>query len=382
MKNVALVTCFLNNYGACLQALALQHEIESLGHNCKILAYVEPQGYRVEDDFIMFKRRLRNYIGRIIHFRQRSGQVDAVKFHDAFYKYRKKYLKFDCAKGTKKTIFYNSFEDLRDVHNRFDAFVCGSDQIWNPIFYRQNHPVYHLRFAGEKPRIAYAPSIGLSKFPEEYSETFKTYIADFDYLSIREQAGADIIKDLCAKDAEVVLDPTLLAGAEFWNSVVKSKAKVPYREYIACYIFSNTKRAAEYIKKVQETTGLPVVYFNISDLDYSALDAYCCTYASPVDFLNVIKNSKFVLTDSFHGTAFSIIFNKEFYVFAREQKEFSVDMISRIHSILNMTGLENRLISLDEPFEYKENIDYSEANLKLAEVRKKSKKFLATALGD
>ncbi len=380
-KRVALITCFLDNFGACLQAYALQNEIENLGCECRIIAYTEPEGYNKEDFLGLTKNKLIKAILDIAKMliRGKSSFLQNKK-HKAFKSFRDRYLKFEHKNNSGEVKVFSNYEQLLCLENDYDAFVCGSDQIWNPVFYGRNHPAYFLRFAGDKKRIAYAPSIGLSEMPEQYKETFVSYVNDFDYVSVRENRGSEIIKDLCAKEAKVVLDPTLLVNKECWNSILNVKYSPPYHKYIFCYIFSNIKEVSDFLKNVQNVTGLPLVYVNISELSYENLKARCVESAGPAEFLQLIKNSEFVLTDSFHGTAFSLAFNKNFYVFERRRVNETVDMFSRIQSILLNTGLENRLVQINEKFEVKENIDYSKVDEKINVLRKESEGFLKAAL--
>ncbi len=378
MKKVALVTCFLDNFGACLQALALQRQIEELNCVCDIIAYIGPSGYRQEILPKVFKNKLLCIARDVINFLQGRKAYNGRKTQLSFYKFRKKYLRFSKEKGGIK--YYHSIEQMKGLADRYDAFVCGSDQIWNPTFYKRNDPVYHLRFAAEKPRIAYAPSIGLPEIPAEYEQEFISFVNDFDSVSVREQRGSEIIERLCKCKAKVVLDPTLLAGREFWLSLLDNKYTLPYEEYIFAYIFSNTENVSRALKDIQDKTNLPIVYVNISNLSYQGLTAFCKSYADPIDFLQLIKNAKFVLTDSFHGTAFSLLLQKDFYVFKRERKDESIDMYSRIESILSMTGLQERVFSLKESFAPKTSIDYTDVDQKLEEKRNESRAYLKNSL--
>lgn len=380
MKKVALITCFLDNYGACLQALALQNQIEKLGCECNIIAYIGNDGYFQDDFFTILKMKIKNIaliIWNVLHGGEKTGPYTK---HFAFCKFRKKFLRFEKVKNTNKVKFYNSIDEMADLSEKYDAFVCGSDQLWNPTFYNQNHPVHFLRFAGDKKRIAYAPSIGVSEMPAEYRKTFIEYIADFNSLSVREQAGSEIIRDLCSREAKVVLDPTLLAGADFWNTLLKPAFKAPFEKYIFCYIFSNTQKCSDFLKSAQAKTNLPIVYVDISNLSYDGIKSFCVKDKGPIEFLQLLKNAEFVITDSFHGTAFSLLFNKDFYVLKRERTSESYDMFSRIESILNITDLESRFCSLDNEFEEKNSICYSTVNKKFEELRKFSTDYLHDAI--
>lgn len=381
-KKVALLTCFLDNYGACLQALALQKSIENLGIDCDIIAYIEPAGYCKEDFSTSFKERIRENIWVLLKILEKKKSYEKHVLHHAFKRYRNSYLKFECIGNSKEVKTYCSFEELESLSETYDAFVCGSDQIWNPTLYAQNNPAYFLRFAGDKKRIAYAPSIGLPELPDEYTETFISYVNDFDHVSVREKQGAKIIMDLCNREAKVVLDPTLLIGHDFWLSLLESKYKKPFKKYIFCYIFSNKQKYNDYLKKIQKETKLPIIYMGVSNLSYDGLDALKKETVGPLEFLQLLKNAEYVITDSFHGTAFSLIFNKDFYVFKRERVGEVINMFSRIESILSSVNLEDRLVSIDEPFEIKESINYMMVNNKLEQLRKSSLEYLRNALTD
>ena len=378
-KNVALVTCFLDNYGACLQAYALQSSIINLGYACKILAYIEPSGYRIPHRLLSFFKLM---IARILS--AVSSRFDYIKDSQErkyiFDRFRKKHLRFYCERRN-KVKYFQSISDLASTVRQFDSFVCGSDQIWNPTFYGMNNPVYHLRFASNKNRIAYSPSIGLSSLPEEYQETFNRYVHDFSSLSVREDAGAKIVHDVCGLDIPVVMDPTLLVGSDFWKQLAQTKKfKKPFDRYILCYIFSNTPEISSYIQSVRDRVQLPVVFFNVSTLQYQTDLSYCARRADPVDFLNYIRNAEFILTDSFHGTAFSILFEKEFYVIERHRTDESIVMISRISSVLNRAGLQDRLVDLRQAIPFPQTIDYETVNRCLDSWRNESARFLKNAL--
>ncbi len=381
-KKIALLTCFLDNYGACLQALALQKVIENFGADCNIIAYIEPLGYYKSDFSVSFKERIKEELWILMKSLKRKQLPKRQILHHIFKEYRDKYLKFEHISNTNKIKAYCSFDELKNISENYDAFVCGSDQIWNPTFYAQNNPAYFLRFAGEKQRIAYAPSIGLPKLPDEYIETFIAYINDFDYVSVREKQGAEIIKSLCNRDAKVVLDPTLLIGRDFWLTLLDNRYKKPHKQYIFCYIFSDKKKYCDYLKKIQERTNLPIIYINVSNLSYDGLHAQKKEFVDPLEFLQLLKNATFVVTDSFHGTAFSILLKKDFYVLKRERRGETIDMFSRIENILSCVQLENRTVSINEPFEIKKSIDYTVVDKNLEHLRKSSLEFLQNALMD
>ncbi len=354
-KKVGLATCFIDNYGACLQAYALQTKIEESGCDCKIIKYTQPAGYG---------RRTWRYNSLLLSLA--SFLKKDLRIHHGnkpkFEKFRKKYLKF-----TKK---YESSDSLYNFDLGLDAYVCGSDQIWNPLLFKGNDPIYMLDFVPNgKKRIAYAPSIGLSEFPKQYIEDFKNKINQFDYISVRESAGKDIAQPLTDKEVKVVLDPTLLLNGNEWSKLA-SEVKID-RPYIFCYIFGDRHYIGEFVEYVKKETGLNVVCIPYTKREKES--DYIKVYdAGPCEFLWLIKNAKFVITDSFHATAFSINFNTPFYSLLRNEDSDKINMNSRIFSILKLVGLEERMVAEDVkyPFDIKTDIDFSNANKCLDEKRR------------
>ncbi len=357
-KKVGLATCFIDNYGACLQAYALSRKIKECGCKCQIINYIEPHNYN--------KPSLRNtlyshsLIAKILTLRYKHIYIAHGK-KPAFHKFRRKYLSFTRRFLTAKAV--------KDANLRFDACVCGSDQIWNPLFFNGNNDIYFLDFVSEgTKRIAYAPSIGLAEFPEEYMSDLKEKVNRFDYLSVRETAGQKIVAPLTDNDVKVVLDPTLLLTASQWAKIAKlPKIKEPY---IFLYLFGNRPYIGEFVEYVRNLTGLQVVCIPYTEREKNP--EYVKVYdAGPCEFLGLIKNASLVITDSFHATAFSINFNIPFYSLLRNEDSEKINMNSRIFSILDLVGLQERLVNPDVeyPFNIDMNVDFTEANRRIDEKR-------------
>ncbi len=218
-------------------------------------------------------------------------------------------------------------------------------------------------------RIAYAPSIGLSEFPEEYSADLKEKVNRFDYLSVRETAGQKIIEPLTDIDVKVVLDPTLLLTGEQWSKIAKPpKIKEPY---IFLYLFGNRPYIGEFVEYVRKQTGLRVVCIPYTEREKNS--EYVQIYdAGPCEFLGLIKNASLVITDSFHATAFSINFNTPFYSLLRNDDSDKVNMNSRIFSILDLVGLQERMVlpDVEYPFSIDMSLDFSGANERINDKRR------------
>lgn len=252
----------------------------------------------------------------------------------------------------------------------FDAFVCGSDQVWNP-YYPQTSMIDFLQFAPEQQRIAIAPSFGISKLPESRKEIYKQWISSIPYLSVREDAGAKIINDLTSREAKVLLDPTFGLTRDEWLSFARKPETVPKKDFVFCYFLGNLSRSyMKRIKRFAELHDFEIVdVCDVHDLRYYDVD--------PQEFVWLLANAKAVFTDSFHGTAFSINLQKPFVVFDRV--EGGASMSSRITSVLKKTGLENRHASKISNPEILD-IDFSTAAEVIPAERKIMKDYLKQAI--
>lgn len=215
---------------------------------------------------------------------------------------------------------------------QYDCFVCGSDQIWNPTYVTTSELAF-LSFAREKA-IALAPSFGLSYIPDDAKEKYKQWLNYVPILSVREEAGNKIIKDLTGRDAEVLLDPTMALQVSEWRKMATKPEQELPKKYVVCYFLGRVdKTYRRAIEGFAEQKGLSIVMlFDIESPEYYSFD--------PNEVLYCISHADYVLTDSFHGTVFSILFQKDFFVF--ERNEGALNMFSRIHTLLGKFRLEDR----------------------------------------
>jgi hypothetical protein len=252
----------------------------------------------------------------------------------------------------------------------YDYFITGSDQVWNP-YYSLEHEKYFLQFAPKEKRIAYAPSFGVSEIPEDKKEIYKQWLNEIPHLSIRENEGAKIIKELTGKDAPVLVDPTLLLTKQEWLEISKEHENKPKSKYLLTYFLGDipTKRK-KLIKNIAKKYNLKIV--RLADLKDKK------TYtADPSEFIDYINSAEIFLTDSFHGTVFSILMGTPFYIF---QRLGGKSMYSRINTLLEMTHFKNREekdINLNRNLL---DIDFSHVEDILNKERKKSVDFLKNAL--
>ncbi len=208
-----------------------------------------------------------------------------------------------------------NWRSLRTNYPVTDAYICGSDQIWNPYYKKgYNDPGYFLNFVPKgKKRIAYAPSFGCDDIPLEAQKNLKYYLDQFDAVSVREQEGADIIEKYADMKVPVVADPTFLLTREEWKSIAKIPANTPDK-YILCYRFMKNEEMTECMNYLSKTLHLPIITLPLSRVALS--DPYKKQFeAGPEEFIGLIQNATLICTDSFHATAFSLIMNKPFYTF-------------------------------------------------------------------
>ncbi|MCR4861353.1 MAG: polysaccharide pyruvyl transferase family protein [Ruminococcus sp.] len=371
-KSILILTLYdYYNYGTMLQAYALKEYINSLGFKVDMVNY----RYKVS-----LSNRLYNLFLKAHH------SIFAFKRSSKYY-YRKKNLsnlnkrkaKFDRFKKNyiecgKQMNYYN--DTICELDGEYDIYVVGSDQTWNPSLSTFSLD-YFLSFVNRGKRIAYAPSVGVSKLSEEQKKIFKTYLNNFDFISCRELTGVNILKQCTDKKVYRVIDPTLLLNHERWEGF--SKTKLKKKPYILEYFLGEDRSQREVVKEFALKNNLEIVNIGICDIDLMSNSTNC--YAGPEEFISLIKDAAFVFTDSFHGTAFSLNLNTNFYVFYKKNLDGNFVEPSRISDFLDIFGLKNRIISTIDDINLNEKIDFSAVELILEKERKNSKDYLNLALG-
>lgn len=375
-RKVGIVTAYAGyNYGSVLQVFALSRSVTSFGYKGVVIDYLD------KSQFHNLLMRLRTWRNRLFAFikhpslfrtfiNARKNQTKVIisvpkVLKEKFSKFQNEYLCLDKDNYRKRRV------------STFYAFICGSDQIWN-----SNAPgigeVYYLRFTEQHKRIAYAPSFGSDTVPDFNKKRLAKYLREIPYLSVREQSGVKIIKELTGRDATLVLDPVLLAGKEFWEDNVKN-IKKRNRKYMVCYFLSNATRALNIIDSISKALDLEVIWINTGvsyeERDFLPLDA------SPLEFVSLFMNASFACTDSFHGTAFSVMFGVPFYVFRRQYEVFSKQH-TRIESFLSLMHLEQRLWNDNNETDFSDcaSVDFDYSKNALLNMRRESAEYLKNAL--
>lgn len=364
MKTGLVTFYHIHHYGAALQAAATERAVESLGGTCEIIDYYVNQN---NDLF-----RAPTGLG--------SAAADA---HTALhYKPLKtRYERFEDFSRRQLRISphrFESLEELRSAELPYDLILSGSDQIWNPTIFPDGRfdPVFFGAFS-DRRKIAYAPSFGVPQIPEGMEAELRGYLAQFSHLSVRESQGAAIVRNIAGRDAPVVLDPTLLPAREDWANMASNHAWTG-KSYILCYCISAPGALAPYIRRLAEETGLPVVQLCGARRKVHP-KARCVLDAGPAEFLGLFRDASFVCTNSFHGTVFSVQFQKPFFT-AVSPRELAAPETSRTFSLLSRLGLTERIVGKGDTADLKAPVDWAAAERRLLAARRSSLRYLDAAL--
>lgn len=314
MSRVAVITLAdFNNYGNRLQNYALEKLIVEMGYEVDSIVPYRPNIIKEAVKTVVRKKD--------IPFTQKWLQLKRL---NNFLSFDKKYVHTYSIKN-------NDFYTI-PIEN-YNCFISGSDQVWNPDWADYTYDKMFLRFCPKNQRISYAASFGVDEIPDKWREKYAVGLSEFHYLSVREKNAVEIVESLIGKKCEKVLDPTMLLDRSMWDKIKKVPKKANEKNYILTYFLggrsdSVNKDILEYGKKY----GFHVI--NLLDLNDSNY------FVGPDEFVGLISNAELVLTDSFHATVFSIIYERPFVVYNR--KGIGSKMGSRLSSLLDMCELSGR----------------------------------------
>ena len=258
----------------------------------------------------------------------------------------------------------------------YDAYMVGSDQTWGEARTRKN-PIYFLDCINpDYPKLSYAPSIGTTHISDDYMQVLETKLSSFKSLSCREKTNCGLLSKKLHREVRYVLDPTLLLSAEEWNKVAQKHMEIGLKEkqYILCYILGEKSYISEFAEKLSEEKGMPVYYIVTRPIYLKKKNHL---FTTPYSFVSLIRDAAYVITDSFHGTIFSINFNTQFYSFTKREESENVDN-DRIIELLKTFGLEERF--QEGKYAFVKDINWNEANKRLSEEREHSMEYLGETL--
>lgn len=362
---IAIMTWYTDiNYGSLLQAYALSSVLSQKGKT-DIIDYHPTRGALVK----LSKKEI--IIQKIINKEKNILNPNIIVGECAlpFKEFIKKYLK--------TTEPYGDIDEVRKLNDIYDLFVCGSDQIWSPLAF---NPHYFLDFVQDRNKmIAYAPSLGVSHFPNPESEhQIGQLIERFEFLSCREKTGCALIKQITGKDAIRVLDPTLLLKEKEWTEAFSLRKKGNIKPYLLAYFLGENKHYWKAVQKLANQLNLEVRIVPVYKKDLHR-QGVIERHLDPRQFVELFYNATYICTDSFHGTAFSANFNKPFSCFQRFSNADVNSQNSRVYDFLKLIGMENRLVTKISDLNH-DDISFSEANKRLEMCRKESLKFLNTSI--
>lgn len=355
---IKTITCqHVYNYGASLQAYALQHHLESMGHDVEIIDF-NPWFHRDRyNPFWMSSKAIGRAVRIIRMFpflryiwcplkSYRAGMFKTWGRKAAFDNFEREYYHLTSTK-------YFSSDELKLNPPKSDVYVAGSDQIWNTFSENGKEPGYYLDF-GDKAtrRISYAASLATSTIKVECKDAIKGWLSAFSAISVREKTGASLLGELGFGDVSVVLDPVFLLGKHEWRQLATkgNRYGLPHGSYVLVYDFlGNDNNMISFVNDYAKARSLKMVSINdFSERDYVDINI---NNAGPLEFLALIDNAACVVANSFHATAFSVIFEKEFYTFNLVGHNNS----SRMKDFLGSIGLIERLnpsVSSSTPVEW------------------------------
>jgi len=367
-KKIGILTFHnAHNYGAVLQAYALKTKLNRMGHEASVLNYRNKyiaKTYRKVLHIDFWKRDI---------LPSRWGKV-IREVRNVFYglpEWQRQWKVFENFIGEKLLDGDNRQLSLEDVAGKdCDVYVLGSDQIWARELTHGMDPAYFGQFAPEKKKISYAASVPNGSIPENEKPYFKEYLQSLSHISVREEKLAESIRELTGREVDTVIDPTLLLEREDYEALLY-KEPLKQGDYVFAYFVVENEILSRCAKKVAELLGCELV-----ELHYKKTPqingANMVFDAGPSEFLTYIRDAKMVVTNSFHGTVFSILFQKKFYSVYKEN--------GRIENLLGFLGLSGRHITDETGISLGDEIDYGQSDGLLEEYRKRSVDFLVKSI--
>ena len=350
MLKKILILSFRNpfNYGAELQVFSLGKKLRMLGYNVEVLDLARPTvdtdarpSKRLKVSYNdTFKARVRAKLGFwkrrllwMLHYKRSKLKIrHSNEFH----------ARYNCL--TKHR--FRNFDELYAVNFDYTHYIVGSDQVWN-FEYPFSLDPYFLSFVKSGKKIAYAASIGHAKLPDSQKEYYRQHLQSFDAISMRELQGSAIVSELLGRPVETMLDPTMLIAPEEWLQIFNIENKT--NDAIVMYMRSYRPYAIQLAKEMARRYGIKKIVYITTEVTYAFKDPavdYRFDVSAP-EFVSLFANASFVITDSFHGTAFAVNFGRHFFTVVNDRMKTS----SRFYSLLEQVGLLDRICKENTPLE-------------------------------
>lgn len=360
-KKVLVITRHaIANYGSLLQAIATQKVVEDLGYECKIIDYIRKDEYRANSTVTIAKTKdkiRKNPILFALYCLVRFPEN--VIINGKFERMRKKLLPMTKLVQTK--------EELKNNLEKADIYMTGSDQVWGPILYGGYEWAYMLDFAPEdKKKVAFAASFGKMDIDKETAEAMRIYLKRYDSIAVRENQADKLLRSWGLNSTQVI-DPTLLINAQGWKKLLNYSDNKKKGKYVLIYQIHNNKKLSQYAENFAKKMNLPLIRVSAM-LHQCFKGGKFVAVPDLTEFLTYINNAAYLVTDSFHGTAFAINLNTPFVTLMPE-----TGTSARNISLLELTGLTNQIAKDVNDFHVLDSeVDFTEANRILEEERAKS----------
>lgn len=360
---IKTITCHeVYNYGASLQEYALLAFLNNKGFDAEVLHYKPPYlSGHFNLKAVSNPKFNKPILKELYLLAKLPGRLKALQKKKNFDAFHQKYIPTD-------EILYKSNEELKKNLPEGDVFVCGSDQIWNSFFQNGKDPAFYLNFVpDDKKKISYAASFALDKLEDVVKPLVRDNVARFDAVGVRETSGVEILKELGIESAIQVLDPVFLLDKSHWNQFIK-----PIDEnFVFVYDFDSNPVIKEIALKLKKEKDWKIYTLN-SNINYADENFWL---EGPEKFLSLVSQSQINITNSFHSTAFSLIFEKQLVVVNRSEK-----INTRMRDLLNLMDLGHYLISTSKDFDSLPEIDFKTMRPHREKSILHSKEFLLNAI--
>lgn len=358
-----------HNYGAVLQVYAMQEYLKSLGLDVDVINY-RPK----EIDNVYKLYNVKRKDPRLIRGIKKAYKFAKVNISERWRLEKRKNFEDFIKNVLNTTKPYTTLPEIQKDFLQYDILIAGSDQIWNTDLTKGFKPAYFLEFGNKDARrISYAASLGNESIDPKYVLFYKRYLENFDFISVREESMKEILKDLTDKPITRVIDPTLLLDKKVYDNL-KQDTKYKGKDYIYVHYIGNDEKTYEIADQLSRKLGIPVLHNRKKGLFENELD-YLFN-GRPEEYISVIENAKYVVTNSFHTTVFSMIYEKDFITIPHATRP------ARMQNLLEIAGLSNHLVEDVRIMPKLETlkIDYKDVKKRLLEERKGSIEFLNNAI--
>jgi len=363
VKKIGIITFHRSqNYGATFQVFALQKTLDNLGINNYVIDY---RNKKMEKVFKLQRNLLKAVINYLccapLSYRKKS-------IFDRFFQENIKMT---------KTYHSGNIKGCKELQD-FTGFITGSDQVFAHIFtdFDKN---YFLDFAGEEQkRYSYAASFGSCSIPGRYRPEYRRLLDRFHRISVREESGAALVRELSNQDAEVHIDPTLLLSRQEWHKISRTCRR---KRYLFVYVMQEPNYLLECAQRLAEQHQLDIIYVGekqfLAGKPYSSDQRFHYVPAlPPYEFLGYLEQADYVLTNSFHGTVFSILFQKKFLV----EPQAKMDLNTRVINLLDTLQITGRSIHGNDCPDIEQIPDWNSVEMRLEELRKEAMQYLGEVM--